>query len=323
MKRFVDENGTFEIKIPTTWIYSLKSGKVHTFQDYEIWQYDTFQLSIIDAKEKSVKENFLRITKNLPITKINGISYYSYPDSIGDEFIVKAWTTLLGRKIVLFSLTYPVKQNSKLNEKIALVYQIISGFRLIEGAKSEDKINWYRFDMFLQGIAATAYMLNMAVGNKSFIEATCLLASQIDGLLRTGIILQKQVVNRNSEIEREWIYQGIKDKKKSEKDVYKEAKKLMIIDDKTFDDLFKLYDDRNRVIHRFIISEITVAEVEEIAYQYYKMQQKINKAIYDIESKQIELNLGMTRKGDGSKNIDHKKYIKGKMGKISYFDEKE
>lgn len=31
MKRFIDEKGTFEIKVPSTWKHSIMNGKVHTF----------------------------------------------------------------------------------------------------------------------------------------------------------------------------------------------------------------------------------------------------------------------------------------------------
>ena len=175
--------------------------------------------------------------------------------------------------------------------------------------------------MFLQGFGATVFMLNKAVENHSFIEATCLLASQIDGLLRIGIVLQRQLDNNNSIIEKEWIYQGLKDKKKSEKDIYNKAKDLGVLDEELIKELYNLYEDRNRVIHRFIISEITVAEVEDIAYRYSKCSDKINSIIYDIESKQIELRVGMTRQGTNEEN--HLEFIKGKIGKQNYFEKKD
>jgi hypothetical protein len=88
--------------------------------------------------------------------------------------------------------------------------------------------------------------------------------------------------------------------------------------------LFKLYDDRNRVIHRFIISEITLAEVEEIAYQYYKQQEAINKIIFDLEAEQITLGIGMTTTADKVQGeAEHLDFIKGKIGKIDYFDDKK
>jgi uncharacterized protein YutE (UPF0331/DUF86 family) len=325
MKRFIDENGTFEVKVPTTWKYSLQNEKVHTFQEYEIWKHDAFQISIHESNEEA-QLKFQTLIKNLTSTEISGIKYYNFPESGDEDFITKSWITFIEDRTVVFTLTHSVNQDTdlepkSLEEKLKEVNQIISSFRIIKHEDSESKINSYRLDMFLQGVGATGYILNKAVENHAFIEVICLLASQIDALLRIGIVLQKQIDNNNSEIEKEWIYQGLKDNKKSEKDIYKKAKELGILDEDIITELHQLYDDRNRVIHRFIISEITLAEVEEIAYKYYQMQQKINSIIYDIESKQIELGVGMTRSGEDSEE-DHLDYIKGKLGKQNYFEKK-
>jgi len=176
--------------------------------------------------------------------------------------------------------------------------------------------------MFLKGTAATTYMVNNAVGNKAFIEATCLFANQIDALLRTGIILQKQLLQNSSDIERKWIYQSTDDKIMSEKSIYSEAKDLGVIDVDIYDRLIKLYEDRNRVVHRFIISEITLADVEEIAYQYYLMQQTVNGIIHGIETKQIESGVGMTRARSpaNTPHSEFEKFIEGKFGKVEYFE---
>jgi hypothetical protein len=230
---------------------------------------------------------------------------------------------------VIFTLTHPNNPDKDLDsrtivEKVETVHSILKEFKLIEAGKSMDVINSYRFDMFLQGVGATALILSKAIENKAFIEATCLLANQIDALLRTGIVLKNQITNGNSVIEVEWIYQGLTDKKKSEKDIYKKTLDLGIIDQPTFDELNVLYDDRNRVIHRFIISEITLAEVEEIAYKYYQKQQTINKIIYDLETEQIKLNVGMTKvDNDKQSEEKHLEYIKGKIGKQNYFEDKK
>ncbi|MCY1536642.1 hypothetical protein D9M68_721050 [compost metagenome] len=231
--------------------------------------------------------------------------------------------------MVIFSLTFPNNPDPDLDnrtreDKLATVYSILKSFKLIEDGNSADSINSYRFDMFLQGVGATALIFSKAIKNKAFIEATCLLASQIDALLRIGIVLKTQIVNSDTKIESEWIYQGLSDKKKSEKDIYKKALDLGVIDQQIYDELFVLYDDRNRVIHRFIISEITLAEVEEISYRYYQMQKAIAKVIYDLESDQIKLNVGMTKIGDGkASHVNHLDYIKGKIGKQDYFDDKK
>lgn len=329
MRRFIDEKGTFEIKVPITWRYSIKDGKVHTFQEYEIWKSDAFQLSINELDTDEKKTNFESFLKSLPTTKIGDEDFYYLPDSGDEEFTTKTWTKLYADKAVFFTLTHPNNTDPELDsrsieDKVLLVHSIMREFKIIETGVSIETINSYRFEMFLQGVGAAALIQSKAVKNKAFIEATCLLANQIDALLRIGIVLKNQLINGNNDIEIEWIYQGLADKKKSEKDIYKKALDLGIIDQTVYDELFKLYDDRNRVIHRFIISEITLAEVEEIAYQYYKQQEAINKIIYDLEAEQITLGIGMTTTADKVQGeAEHLDFIKGKIGKIDYFDDKK
>ena len=327
MKRFIDDNGIFEIKIPSTWKYSLQNEKIHTFQEYEIWKHDAFQLSIRKINNENEKNNILQITESLTKTTIGNLEYYCFPDTGDKDFSTKTWIRLFNDRIVTFTLTHqnnPDKDldNKSVEEKINIAKSAITEFRLIDETKSKEEIDSYRFDMFLQGVGASSLILSKAVENKAFIEATCIIASQIDALLRIGIILKTQIIKGNGEIEKEWIYQGLSDKIKSEKNIYKKSLELDIIDQVIFDDLYKLYDDRNRVIHRFIISEITLAEVEDIAYKYYTKAEKLNKIIYDLESKQIELNVGMTTTENGGETINHLDYIKGKIGKQNYFDTK-
>ncbi|NDV47888.1 hypothetical protein D0T49_12605 [Paludibacter sp. 221] len=327
MKRFIDEKGTFEITVPATWKYFLDKGKVHTFQDYQIWKSDTFQLSINELDTDEKKNNFDKNCNFLKTEKIHNENYFSLPDSTGGEFTVKSWMKRIDSKMVMFTLTYsnnpdPELDNRTLDEKISIVHSAIKSFRLIDTAQRNSTVNSYRFEMFLQGVGATSLILSNAISNKAFIEATCILASQIDALLRIGIVLKNQINNNNKDIEIEWIYQGLTDKKKSEKDIYKKALEIGIIDQSISNELYVLYDDRNRVIHRFIISEITLAEVEGIAYKYYKKQQKINKIIYDLETEQIEKNVGMTIAGK-KESDDGISFIKGKIGINECFENKK
>ncbi|MBL0238083.1 MAG: hypothetical protein IPQ02_16180 [Saprospiraceae bacterium] len=221
MKRFIDENGIFEIKVPVTWRYLL-DGKVHTFQEYEIWKSDAFQLSIRELEGKSHRKYFLEEFSKLNKVIIGHLEYYCYSDSIDSDFTTKSWIRIFENKIVLFTLTHPNNPDKDLDsrsieEKISIVFSIIKEFKLIDQTNKEEVINRYKFEMFLQGVGATSLMLNKSVENKAFIEATCIIANQIDALLRIGIVLKKQLLNSNNLIETKWIYQGLLDKIISEK----------------------------------------------------------------------------------------------------------
>ena len=206
-------------------------------------------------------------------------------------------------------------------EKLPTILQVISSFRILTEEFRDRELNSYRFEMFLQGIGATNMILKRAFDNKAFIEATCLLSNQIDSILRIAIVLKLQLLNRNDIIEKEWIYQGKNDKKKSEKDVYKRSKELAIIDEGVFNELLVLYEDRNRVIHRFIISEITLVEVESISHQYYIIRERIKGIVDDLESEQIKLGIGMVTsdENDPGNKTSHLQDYLGKIGSLNYF----
>lgn len=329
MKNFIDDKGTFQINIPNTWKYNLETSQgenVHTFSEYRIWKSDIFQLSIIAFEDDSSKYFFQNRIENLPIIRIGEFDFSVIPETHDDNYTFSSWVRLVDNKRIMFSLNYLNNPDDELDnlttkERIERAYAIIKTFRLIDENVSKSVINSYRFGMFMQGFEAAALMLNNSLKNKAFIEATCLFANQIDGLLRIGIILKHQLNNKSNEIPIEWIYQGHKDRKRSEKDIYKKALDMHIIEKDVHENLCSLYSNRNRVMHRFIISEITLAEVEEIAYCYSEKAQKINRIIYDLESEQISQNVGMTtvdlKGGSVNNGID---FIKGKIGLVDYFE---
>jgi hypothetical protein len=321
MKRFIDPQAIFEMKVPSTFKYST-DGKVHTFQDYKIWRPDAFQVSIRPINQVII-DKYKEKHATFEIVQIGEHEIYIHPDNIDEDFTLKCWTGIINNQLVIFTLNYANEQDEELDpmsvsEKVDRVLSSINSFKIIDPSVSAATINWFRFEMFLHGVGATSLILSKAVENKSFIEATCLIASQIDALLRVGIVLKLQILDSNSEIKTEWIYQGPTDPKKSEKDIYKKAQDLGIIDSSLNTELYKLYDDRNRVIHRFIISEITLAEIKGISYEYYKMANRIIKIVYDIEAEQITLGVGMTTSGDGSTGVSPYELIKGKIGIEDY-----
>ncbi|MBL0238084.1 MAG: hypothetical protein IPQ02_16185 [Saprospiraceae bacterium] len=65
-----------------------------------------------------------------------------------------------------------------------------------------------------------------------------------------------------------------------------------------------------------------MAEVEEISYKYYKKSEELNQIIYDLEAEQIKLNVGMTIQGGQSQEGHILDFIKGKIGKLNYFEGK-
>jgi hypothetical protein len=83
----------------------------------------------------------------------------------------------------------------------------------------------------------------------------------------------------------------------SERDIYRRALAASVIDDSAFAQLQALYDERNRVIHRYIITRITTSEVLDIAIRYQHMIEALHKRLWEIEERQIRENVGITVRG--------------------------
>jgi hypothetical protein len=159
---------------------------------------------------------------------------------------------------------------------------------------------------FIKGFSGAVELHRRANNKGSFIESVCLGASIIDGVLRIGIILKHQIDTKSNEQIRELLQQEKDDKIITERQVYKMALDSGIIDEIIFNNLEKLYKDRNRVVHRYIISEITTDEVLKIAIEYDNTIKVVNKKIEELEKKQIEMGVGMTVYNE---DIDIQKWI--------------
>lgn len=146
----------------------------------------------------------------------------------------------------------------------------------------------------MNGLAAAVQLLSRAGTNGFFVEYVCLATSVIDAILRIGIILKHQLKSRNNEIIDELLFQSEEDKIISEREIYRKALKEGIITQALFDQLENLYRKRNKIIHRYIISDITTKHVLGIGMGYEKIIPKISNRIKELEERQIELGIGMT-----------------------------
>src|SRR5262249_15629419 len=122
-------------------------------------------------------------------------------------------------------------------------------------------------------------------------------ASVIDGSLRIGLILQHQLKAESSEVLEELLLQKDEDQIVSERAIYKRALRDGVIDDNLFQRLEGLYAKRNRVVHRYIISDLTTRQVLEIGTEFEQVLPAVNAAVGALEALQIERGIGMTKGG--------------------------
>ena len=152
-----------------------------------------------------------------------------------------------------------------------------------------------KFDNFMKGLAAASQLLYLSRNKGCFIECVCLYATIIDASLRIGIILKHQLDNRSDIVLDELLFQSDEDKIVSERKIYKRALISGVIDQSIFDKLETLYKQRNKVVHRYIISEITTKKVILIAQEYDELINLIKKRLDELEIRQIKEGIGMTK----------------------------
>lgn len=155
-----------------------------------------------------------------------------------------------------------------------------------------------RFESFLRGFSAAVQLSQRAVDNGSFIESVCLAASIIDAQLRIGLILQHQLKTKSTDLLEELLSQAEESEIVTERNIYKRALKENIISQKIYSELNDLYYKRNKVVHQYIISDITTEEVLKIASKYADTVHIVKDAIRRLEDEQIRLGIGMTVSGD-------------------------
>ncbi len=293
MREFIDDNGFYKINIPESWAYTLKDSKVHTFDDVD--GVGTLQISF-NEKTNQGENNIKKLIKKLTPIKFGNLYLFKLPGPRDDEFIIEVWLGEIDKYLITVSFTYDKKpkDEEKLNSYLALLPSIISTIKLIPESERKEKLVWYKLGQFLKGVAATSDLLNNAVGHNSFIEAVVILANQIDAQLRIGLILKQQLIQNNSAIDLRFLYQGNTDKIITEKEVYMQAMDLKIIDNEIYKALIDLYGERNKVVHRYIISDITTIQIDNVARRYYRLSEKVKNAIVRLEDEQIQKGIGMT-----------------------------
>lgn len=176
------------------------------------------------------------------------------------------------------------------------------------------------FINFLRGFYATNQLLNLSKEKGCFIESVCLSATIIDALLRIGLVLDDQLQKKSKEIKVEFIYQSGTSKIITERKIYEKALLSGIIDNDAFVKLEELYTERNKVVHRYIISELTTDDIIVIAIEYEKIISLIKTKIEFLEKRQINKKAGMTvpSKGvDKDKLKNQSKYV-SEMIKIKH-----
>ena len=287
MKAFVDPLEQFVINIPEEWYFTTSfkvSEQPYGFEPYEE-RNAAFRISFKKITEKTIKLNIER----QPLGQSNLKFVISETDN------VKTWLTNTENDyIVIISLVYENTLNPEQKRSyLDLADRAGQSFLLFTEDSKKTILPLIRWNNFMLSYTASIDLANRAYEKNSFVELVVILANQIDAVLRQSITLSNQLKNGSNFIDVGLIYQKEADKPTMEKTVYKKALDEGVIDSTVFDELTRLYKIRNKVVHRYIISDLRSNDVIELVGNYGKLYEKLSDDVIELEQRQFNEKAGI------------------------------
>lgn len=173
-----------------------------------------------------------------------------------------------------------------------------------------------KFQNFLASFSASRVLLQRAHKEGFFIEGMMLYASLIDGFLRIAIILKTQLENGDAEVEDIFIHQGEGGDFLTERKVIATALEKGIISEKLAKKINGLYDERNKIVHRFFLTHIQYNSLAPHLIDYELTYHELWKIVYELEAEQIQTGVGMTTSGPALTKDDEERIFENLTKKI-------
>jgi len=303
MKLLVEPNKEYAIKIPYDWgyvtdVYDNRVTNLHSFESRKN-KIGCFQISCIEKSKGAIpqliaKYNLINQSEGKP-----NLNFATAELKI-DQTIAFLWMALVNDQLIKVQYICSVQTDEvEYHSELKRVRDVIETIIYIPKKEREKFFAHYHFDRFMTSIAASLDLQNRAMANESYIELIILIASQIDSQLRSLVILQKQIIYKTDELDIKLIFQNKNDRPIMEKKIYDLALKEKLITQILYDQLYSLYNERNKVVHRFIISEIKTLHIKQLAYEYANIRDQIDELVNKLEMQQFKFNIGLY-KGDKS-----------------------
>jgi hypothetical protein len=296
-KHWTEPNGIFIINIPANWQYKnavfehIEEKSPYSFEQYE-YSAGCFQLSCYPLSERGINPNF-------PIQKSNSKIDWLESRIDDKDFDMYLWHAQIDDQFCMAKCIYSAKDRklSKVKNLIKKSRKSLESFKVVPINDRNYAIALNKYDNFIGSLVSSYDLRERALRSKSHIEIIAIVSNQIDAYLRISIVLKMQLEQKTNEIEVKYLFQEENGKGIMERTIYKEAKSLNIITEEIFDELNSLYNMRNRVIHRYIISYIKTIDIADTAVEYLLLSEKICEILTSIEEKQIKSGIGIYGNG--------------------------
>lgn len=317
MKHWTEPKGIFLIQIPTEWQYrnpaveGVEEASPFSFEPYEN-TVGCFQISCYPLEKLAPQ-----LAEDYP----NGVPRLEWRHSRMDdsEFCAHIFFGALADQALIVKYIYDadLDNDERIERELRVVEDILKSLVVVPPNDRKLASDMDKFDRFEGALAASYDLLNNAIESESFIEVIAISTNQIDAFLRLSIVIATQLENETDEIQIKYLHQSDNERGIMERKIFEDALKYNIITEEIYEELASLYRLRNRVIHRYIISDIKTRDLPHIAAKYLEVADKVRLALRDLENKQKECNFGVYGKKFGKVSLPDDKTIKRLHAKVN------
>jgi hypothetical protein len=167
---------------------------------------------------------------------------------------------------------------------------------------------------FVHSFGAARQLLVRAYQTSSLIEAMVLYVSIIDGFLRIALVLDQQLAGGPQRDIDAYVQQVPGGAKFTEREIYAEAHLRGLIDDGLKAEIIDLYEQRNAIIHRFFLTDLTYADLGPLLDRYEITYEQCAAIVERLELRQVHEGKGMTVEGPQADREAIDRAVKAKLG---------
>jgi hypothetical protein len=317
MKWFTHPEGKFVIQIPTEWQYNNIAAGYEEKSPFGFLLYENpigaFQISCYSESEQP-------LNKTAKVQKVNtdNLDFIELRMD-GGGFNVHVWGATVEDHTFLAKYIYDTdrEHDTLVLEELQKSIKALSTVQLISEDKRKLAQDLDKYEKFMASLAASFDLKKRAIEKESLIEFSIIVANQIDAYLRLSLVMDIQLKKKSDLIEISLLHQGETDLPIMERKIYKKALDSDIIDEDLFKNLERLYKERNKIVHRYIVSEFKTRDLYKISMDYETQCEKVRLIMRDLEESQYKEKIGIFGSGRNPQDEPTIEYIQVLLSQIN------
>jgi uncharacterized protein YutE (UPF0331/DUF86 family) len=292
MKHWTEPNGILLMHIPIEWQY-----KNPVFEDIE--EKSPYSFELYEDSVGCFQLSCYPLTELVPNHKGTSKPGWTLSRMDSEEFDTHLFFGQIDDQALIgkYIHNHELQGNERVTKQLEIVQAVLKSITIVPEKDRTLAASLDKHDQFLASLVASHDLLNSAVESESYIESIIVSANIIDAYLRLSIVITKQLRDKTDEIDVKYLFQAEGERGLMERSVFRDALELGVMNQSTVDELSDLYNLRNRIVHRYIISPIKTRDMVPVVGRYLEALEKIRLILREIEESQMGKNFGIYGRG--------------------------